>query len=216
MLRRLRRALRYRLGLHVVAPQLEDGTDPGVVAYYNSRLSVASFLQDPDHYERPRVDWMLQNVRGGRALEMGCADGGMTALLAPLVEKLVAVDVSEASVRALAERRLSHVDARVSLAESFEPQERFDWIIMSEFLEHVRNPGLLVTRALEWLTPSGRLLASSPEGRWEADSIEHLHEFTLSSWGVLFTSAGARSARVFRIKDRQGRDRWLGADVSAG
>jgi 2-polyprenyl-3-methyl-5-hydroxy-6-metoxy-1,4-benzoquinol methylase len=216
MLKRLRRAVRYRLGLHVVAPQLAEGTDGSVVAYYNSRLSMSSFLEDPDHYERPRVDWILQSVKGGYALEMGCADGGMTALLSPRVDRLLAVDVSEASVRTLANRGLKHVQTRVSLAESFEPAERFDWIVMSEFLEHVRDPATLVRRSLNWLAPGGRLLASSPDGRWEADSIEHLHEFTLASWATLFTGSGVRSARVFRIRDRAGRDRWLGADVSAG
>jgi 2-polyprenyl-3-methyl-5-hydroxy-6-metoxy-1,4-benzoquinol methylase len=86
---------------------------------------------------------------------------------------------------------------------------------MSEFLEHVRDPGGVVARALGWLTPGGRLLASSPDGRWEADSIEHLRIFDLPSWAALFARPETESMRLFRIRDVEGRSRWLGADVTA-
>ena len=215
MLKRLSRSIRYRLGMHVVAPALEAGTDEGVVTYYNSRPSRCCFLQDPEHYERPRIEWILDTVKGGRLLEIGCADGGVSELLAKCVASLVALDVCEASITELLARGLPNVEARVGLAESFEPEGRFDWIVMSELLEHVREPERLVARALGWLAPGGRLLASTPEGQWEGDSIEHLHVFDLESWTRLFARAGAHSLRAFKIPDGRGRDRWLGADVTA-
>ncbi len=215
MLSRLRRGLRYRLGLPVLAPDLESGNDEGIVAYYNSRPSRCRFLQDPGHYERPRVDWILGSVRGGRALEVGCGDGGLSAQLAATVESLVGLDVCAESIRDLSALGLSNVEATTGLVESFAPIERFDWIVMSEFLEHVRDPGGVVARALGWLTPGGRLLASSPDGRWEADSIEHIHVFDLQSWAALFARPETESIRLFRIRDGEGRNRWLGADVTA-
>jgi 2-polyprenyl-3-methyl-5-hydroxy-6-metoxy-1,4-benzoquinol methylase len=194
---------------------LERGTDEGVLAYYNSRPSLCSFLQDPGHYERPRIEWILDRARGGRLLEIGCADGGLTELLSRQVEEIVALDACQASITALRNRRIPNITTHPTLAEAFEPGGRFDWIVMSEFLEHVRNPAGLVTRAVQWLAPGGRLLASSPDGRWGDDSIEHLQVFDLASWTALFVTSGGRSIRVFRIRDREGRDRWLGADVSA-
>jgi 2-polyprenyl-3-methyl-5-hydroxy-6-metoxy-1,4-benzoquinol methylase len=215
MLKRLSRSIRYRLGMHVVAPALEGGTDEGVLNYYNSRPSRCSFLQDSEHYERPRIEWILDTVMGGRLLEIGCADGGVSELLSGRVDSLFALDVCEASITELLARGLQNVEARVGLAESFEPPGRFDWIVMSELLEHIREPEQLVARALRWLAPGGRLLASSPEGQWDGDSIEHLHVFGLESWARLFARAGAHSLRAFKIPDRKGRDRWLGADVTA-
>lgn len=215
MLRRLSRSIRYRLGMHVVAPDLEAGTDEGVVTYYNSRPSRCSFLQDPAHYERPRIEWILETARDGRLLEVGCADGGVSVELATQVCSMVAVDVCEASITELLARGLPNLEAHVGLVEAYEPADRFDWIIMSEVLEHVRKPERLIARTLRWLAPGGRLLASSPEGHWEGDSIEHLHVFDMESWFRLFARAGARSVRVFKISDRSGCDRWLGADVTA-
>ncbi len=215
MLKGLYRSLCYRLGMHVIAPELEAGTDKAIVTYYNSRPSRCSFLRDPQHYERPRIEWILETVRRGRLLEIGCADGGVSALLATQVASMVALDVCEASIAEFLALGLPNATTRVGLAESYEPQGRFDWIVMSELLEHIREPERLVARALKWLAPAGRLLASSPDGRWEGDSIEHLHVFHQDSWARLFTRAAPHSVRVFRIPDRNGRYRWLGADVMA-
>ena len=213
VLHRLSRAVRYRLGLHVVAPELEDGSDDGVRSYYNSRLSDCSFLADPGHYERPRIDWMLQRVRGGRLLEIGSADGTVTAMLASAVDHVVALDICEEALARVQERRLANVETAAGLVETFEPKLGFDWIVMSEVLEHLRDPTSVVARCLSWLRPGGCLLLSSPDGPWEGDSIEHLHVFDLESWCSTIVRGGARSLKAFKIPDAAGRDRWLGAEV---
>jgi 2-polyprenyl-3-methyl-5-hydroxy-6-metoxy-1,4-benzoquinol methylase len=216
MWQRLSRAIRYRLGRHVLAPLLEDGTDEDVRAYYNSRLSDCSFLADPQHYERPRIDWMLARVKHGAALEVGCADGTMTAMLASRVDHVTALDLCQESIERVRARRLPNVEAVSGFVETFEPCRRFDWILMSEVLEHLRDPCAAVTHCLRWLTPGGSLLLSTPEGSWEGDSIEHLHVFTFESWCVMLARAGCRDLRVFSIPDGRGVVRWLSAEAKAG
>jgi 2-polyprenyl-3-methyl-5-hydroxy-6-metoxy-1,4-benzoquinol methylase len=208
------RAIRYRLGLHVVAPQLEDGTDEDVKAYYNSRLSDCSFLADADHYERPRVDWILERIHGGLVLEVGCADGTFTEMLARRADRVVAIDLCEASIRRLRGRGLKNVETYSGFVEQFRPTAGYDWVVLTEVLEHLRRPQQTLMQCVGWLNPGGSLLVSTPEGDWEGDAIEHLHVFHLESFKALMTSAGADTLQVFRIKDRQGRDRWLGAEVS--
>jgi 2-polyprenyl-3-methyl-5-hydroxy-6-metoxy-1,4-benzoquinol methylase len=215
ILGRFSRTLRYRVGQHVVAPGLESGTDDGVRAYYNSRLSECSFLEDPAHYERPRIDWMLERVAGGTVLEIGCADGTVTAMLARRVGRAVGLDVCAQAISRLRSRGLPNVECRVGLIEDFTPTEAFDWIVVSEVLEHLRHPQEAIGCWLGWLRPGGTLLLSSPDGRWEGDAIEHLHVFSLESWCSMLVHAGARAFRVFRIRDRGGRDRWLGAEIYA-
>jgi 2-polyprenyl-3-methyl-5-hydroxy-6-metoxy-1,4-benzoquinol methylase len=214
LLGRLGRALRYRMGMHVVAPQLAAGTDEGVCDYYNSRASDCSFLASTDHYERPRIDWMLARVRGGSLLELGCADGTVTAMLAERVERVVALDLCQESVARVRTRQLRNVRAVTGFIEHYEPAETFDWIVASEVLEHLRNPLRCVSSCLRWLKPGGSLLISCPDGDWEGDAIEHLHTFDFESFCGLMIRAGARSLHAFRIPDRSGRDRWLGAKVT--
>jgi 2-polyprenyl-3-methyl-5-hydroxy-6-metoxy-1,4-benzoquinol methylase len=197
----------------VIAPDLEKGTDEGVQRYYNSRLSDCSFLADPAHFERPRIDWMRSRIEGGTLLEIGCADGTMTAMLAPKVKHLVALDLCRESIERLSARSLPNVEGVCGFVEHYSPREPLDWIVMSEVVEHLRDPAAVVARCLGWLAPGGRLLMSSPDGDWEGDAIEHLHVFDLRSWSSMLIRGGARDLRTFHIRDRDGRDRWLGAEV---
>lgn len=205
------RAIAWRIGIPLIAEDLAEGSDQSVARYYGSRVTDCSFLLDPGHYERPRVEWLLDAIHGGSALEIGCGDGGFTALLSRQVERVVALDVSRPSLRALEARRLANVEPRAALVELFSTSERFQWIVLSEVLEHLREPLGTVRRCLGWLAPGGRLLITTPKGRWE--SVEHLHDFTMESLCALLARAGARDLRVSVIADRNGGDRWLGADI---
>ena len=50
-------------------------------------------LSDFDRYAiEHEADLFLARYRGGAVLELGCARGGMTRKLAPVVERLVVVD----------------------------------------------------------------------------------------------------------------------------
>lgn len=213
---RVRRAARYRLGLHVVAPGLDEGTDEGVKAYYNSRVSDCSFLADANHYERPRIDWMLKRLGGGSLLEIGCADGTITAMMSPLVDRIVALDLCEESIARLQARSLRNVETVTGFVETFRPAERFDWIVMSELLEHLRDPRAVVSQCLQLLKPAGVVLMSTPEGSWDDDAIEHLHAFSFESWCSMLVAAGSCDLHAFQIRDRTGASRWLGAEISRG
>src|SRR5688572_9477332 len=101
VMRRISQSVRWRIGMRVAAPELETGDDHGVAAFYQGRVTDCAFLSDPDHYEYPRTRWMLERVSGGTLLEIGCGNGGMTRLLAPRVERLIALDVSTPSLAAV-------------------------------------------------------------------------------------------------------------------
>jgi SAM-dependent methyltransferase len=208
---RVYRALRWRLGLLVAAPELEAGDDESISSFYRGRVTDCSFLSDPEHYEKPRARWIIERVTGGRLLEVGCGNGGMTALLAPRVERLVALDVSTPSLSSVAALGLGNVETVEALVEHFEPSGKFDWIVMSEVLEHLRRPQAVISRCLGWLTPGGSLLVTTPNGHWESN--EHLQEFNFQKFARTLVSEGAESAVLSYLKDGQGRRRWLVGQV---
>ena len=104
-------------------------------------------------------------LNGDSVLEMGPAEGVMTALLAATGKDLTLVEASGAYCADLAQR---YPQANVvhALFEEFEPGRQFDTILLGHVLEHVVDPVDILKRAAAWLTPgSGRLFAAVPNAR---------------------------------------------------
>jgi 2-polyprenyl-3-methyl-5-hydroxy-6-metoxy-1,4-benzoquinol methylase len=196
----------------VAAAALEEGTDESVANFYSSRVTGCEFLEDPTHYEHPRARWVLEHVNGGSLLEIGCGNGGMTRLIAPRVNEVVAFDVSAPSLEELKKLNLPNVTTAQGLIENFEPGREFDLVVLSEVIEHIRKPLPVVERALAFLRGGGRLLITTPNGHWESD--EHLHEFSLASFSQLLAGTGCEAFEVSYLRDRDNRRRWLTAVVT--
>jgi 2-polyprenyl-3-methyl-5-hydroxy-6-metoxy-1,4-benzoquinol methylase len=210
LITRFNQSIRWRLGLPVAARELETGTDDSVAGFYNNRVTECTFLDDPDHYEYPRARWVLEQVSGGSLLEIGCGNGGMTRLLAPQVERLTGFDVSAPSLKQVESLGLPNVVTAQGLIENYDPKQNFDWIVLSEVIEHLRKPEAAVKKAFQWLAPNGSLLVTTPNGHWESD--EHLHEFSLENFSrILAQETDCESLQVGYLRDRDNRRRWLTA-----
>ena len=94
LLRRTSTSLRFRLGLRVAAPELESGNDEEVAKFYSARVTDCDFLRDPDHYEHPRAEWIVDQVEGGNLLEIGCGNGLHLLALAAEYGRGVGIDLS--------------------------------------------------------------------------------------------------------------------------
>jgi 2-polyprenyl-3-methyl-5-hydroxy-6-metoxy-1,4-benzoquinol methylase len=190
-----------------VAPELEAGDGQSIEAFYNGRLTDCNFLADPEHYEYPRAQWILQRVSGGHVLEIGCGNGGMTRLMAERVRSLIALDASGVSLRAVEALGLANVSTVQSLVEEYAPTSSFDCIVMAEVVEHLRNPAAVIRTAVDWLAPGGSMLLTTPNGHWESN--EHLHVFSLTSFAQILGDSGAESMTVSYLRDSIQRRRWL-------
>jgi cyclopropane fatty-acyl-phospholipid synthase-like methyltransferase len=136
---------------------------------YNERL----FRARADPYglgssadQRFKYDVMLRSLGTrtfGTSLEMGCADGSFTEMLAARSLELLAVDVSAAAVDRVRDR-LSHlpqVRAEVRLLPLEMPPGQFDLIVCSDVLYYWAPEVLLdaLPRLECMLAPGGVLLA---------------------------------------------------------
>ena len=96
-----------------------------------------------------------------RALDLGCGDGRLSALLA--ADELVAADVSgvalERAGRRLpgAERVLVEPDAPLPFEDP-----SFDLVLCAETIEHVRDVQLLLSEVRRVLRPGGTLALTTP------------------------------------------------------
>jgi 2-polyprenyl-3-methyl-5-hydroxy-6-metoxy-1,4-benzoquinol methylase len=110
-----------------------------------------------------RIIEALPDRRYHRALEIGCATGDFTAMLAPSCEELLAVDISEKAV-SMARKRLTnfpHVFVEQRTLPEETPEGPFDLVIASEVLYFLPTNVMLVAlqRLEEVLSPGGVLLA---------------------------------------------------------
>lgn len=103
------------------------------------------------------------HFKKGSCLELGCADGSMTQLLVSYFEKVVAVDGSAKFCEITRNRvEADNLEVVCSLFEDFEPNEKFDTIIMAHILEHVENPILIMQRTKTWLKDNTVTLIDVP------------------------------------------------------
>jgi methionine biosynthesis protein MetW len=144
---------------------------------------------------------------GGRVLDLGCASGGLLALLRDRAGHLAGLELSATAARAAAQ--VADVVVQGALEDPELPFEAgsFDLVVLADVLEHLADPLAALRRATGWARPGGALLLSVPNiahwqarltivrGRWPAhDSgtfdASHLRWFTRDSVAALLADAG--------------------------
>jgi len=152
---------------------------------------------------RARERIVLKEIHGlnptgpwGPILDVGCGD----ALFFPKLSALgdvqgVESDKSLVSPRS-SERWKIHLR---SFDPTFHPKEAFDLILLLDVLEHMKNPVLALSHALDLLAPGGKLLVTVPAFPvlWTShdEANHHYLRYTYSSFGKLAEEAGMRILR---------------------
>lgn len=116
-------------------------------------------------YEKAKHEHTVRALGGReyrRALEVGCARGMLTGLLAPAVRSLLAIDVSGTALRAARKRCAScaHVMFANMQFPTQAPEAAFDLIVLSEVVYYWDDADIRVAAAwiAEHLLPGGTLI----------------------------------------------------------
>jgi methionine biosynthesis protein MetW len=153
---------------------------------------------------------------GGAALDLGCASGGLLALLRPKAGRLAGLELSPTAARAAAQVADEVVQGALEDRDLPFAPGAFDLVVLADVLEHLADPAAALARAVGWCRPGGSVLVSVPNvahwsarlalarGRWpEADSgifdSSHLRWFTHASLGQLLADAGLRDVELDAI-----------------
>jgi SAM-dependent methyltransferase len=126
----------------------------------------------------------------GRALEIGCAIGVFTEMLAPRCSDLLALDISGIAVARARARvgRYGHVRCERRTLPAEMPQESFDLMVASDILYYWPLPVVAsAARIFEaHLAPGGRLVFLHWRGRPDANlSGDEVHEALTGELGGL-------------------------------
>ena len=104
-------------------------------------------------------------LKGGKCLELGCSDGFMTEALSRLCDRVEVVDGSKKFLEQARQRSLANVAYHYGLFENFETEEKFDHIVASYILEHVKDPIEVLNNTRKLLAPGGKLYVVVPNAR---------------------------------------------------
>ena len=152
----------------------------------------------------------------GRVLDVGCASGGLLALLRGRAAHLAGLELSQTAAEAAAQIA-DHVVCG-ALEDPDLPFEAgsFDLVVLADVLEHLVDPAAGLARAVAWCRPGGAVIVSVPNvahwharltllrGRWpQSDSgtfdAGHLRWFTRESLRALLTGADLRDVELDAI-----------------
>ncbi len=134
------------------------------VNYYRLRAAEYDVSSYGDDLEAARVgiaEVLDLLAPRGRVLEIACGTGMWTQELAVRADSVVAIDSAPEALE-LARQRVTRGDVELQVADVFawEPEIRFDTVLMAFWLSHVPRARWkeFMVRVGAWLHPGGRLL----------------------------------------------------------
>lgn len=115
-----------------------------------------------------RIEWICNNSKGERILDVGCSQGIATILLGEKGKNVVGIDKEKECIeyaeRDKKDRKLGKIKFLCDDFLTYNFDEKFDCIIMGEVLEHIYNPGLFLDKCKNLLEDDGRLIVTVPFG----------------------------------------------------
>jgi 2-polyprenyl-3-methyl-5-hydroxy-6-metoxy-1,4-benzoquinol methylase len=163
-------------------------------------------------------EWAAERCAGLGVIDMACGEGYGSAVLARRARQVTGVD---ANPEALEHARLKYNRPGVrfvrDLVERYE--EPCDAIVFLQTVEHVRNPGALLTRFKEMadtvFVSTPNLLTLAPPGATKSDNPWHLREYRADEFRSLCLQAadhvelyGVFHARKLRAHELALRAGW--------
>lgn len=154
---------------------------------------------------------------GSRVLDLGCGPGELASYLAARGDRVWGVDINPAAVAQAAASCVATAVADLEEAEvaALFPGQRFDIVVVTDVLEHVREPWSLLQAAREVLDTGGRVVASIPNFAHAAVRLAvvsgampyrglgilddtHVRFFTVDGIRSLFEESGFRVQEIAR------------------
>lgn len=201
--------LRKALAAGIGADEQQRAIEAAAGGYYYS-----AHQKFDDKLKQWVIEEALSHLRPGRVLDLGYINNiWVQALLSR--HGITGVDIVEAATSHVeqARKELQGEDrVRIfhSLFEDFEPDVKYNTILMSGVVKHVPDDAALVRRARNWLAPGGVVVASTPNCRAfhrrlgaymgmesspcthnsRDQSVFNVHIYDRFSWRALFAGNG--------------------------
>lgn len=185
---------------------------------YHLDRKLQNHVIEDDNFVYRTLIFFLRKYRKhtGRVLDIGCGVGTIDFYLAKLGRTVTGIDVSRNSI-SIAKRNAEYLKLnRKIVFKVLEfpnklPRGKFDIIICSEVLEHLKDDKIAIKKIKTLLSAKGILIASSPSensplyklgllNKFEKE-VGHLRRYSEESYRNLFENAGFR---ILEVKKTEG------------
>lgn len=121
-----------------------------------------------DKITDPRIRNILAEIDSGRVLDVGCVQHDPTKRHDPnwlhqhlynRADEVLGIDIDEEGINKLQE---AGYNVSVSDAESLDVNNKYDYIVAGELIEHLSNPGKFLNSSKARLADGGRLIITTP------------------------------------------------------
>jgi len=189
----------------VVSPVLDNEAGLQSTSAYDARTLEAS--EDFVRYNRWVVSAFGPAI-GGRALEIGCGIGTMSALLVERCSELVLVEPAPNLRARLTERfagspSVTVCEGLLETAVQRRPdvfESGFDAVVAFNVLEHIEDDVGALRQAADLLRPDGRVCLFVPAMPWLYGAVDaqvdHVRRYTKATMGAALAAAGLQPERL--------------------
>jgi 2-polyprenyl-3-methyl-5-hydroxy-6-metoxy-1,4-benzoquinol methylase len=139
----------------------------------------------------------LKNGGGRSALEIGCAIGGFSSILAERNFCVTATDVGEDVLSVARKFSPNVIFKKFDALSPIGLSEKFDFIFAFEVIEHLENPLAAIVNLKKMLTSKGVLVCSSPPPYEKFKKIPgHINIKSREEWYDVFCGAGFKKIKI--------------------
>lgn len=194
-----------RCGLERIEPAPTDATLEKIYGqHYYDAWGLQTDTKTVESLKRGTFGRIIKGLgplrTGARVLDCGAATGFLMGLAKDLGYEPFGAELSEFGANQIAERfGRDHVHQGQLEDAKFE-DGFFDAIFMCDYLEHVRDPQLVLKKAFALLAPGGKIILSTPRVgslthaamrlKWTHYKVEHLYYFSLENLRTLLENVG--------------------------
>lgn len=165
--------------------------EPSKFASEGGRISVGPKASDASwaltHLVAKAYERALPQHARGRLVDLGCGTVPLYAAYRPLVSEITCVDWAGNKHNA------RHLDVEHDLNQPLPlPNDAFDTVVLSDVLEHIRQPEQLLAEVQRILAPGGKLLLNVPFFYWLHEQPYDFYRYSEHALRAFVERAGLR------------------------